>query len=206
MRVRTHDVLWIASGFAVALFAAVAILLFRGLGERGIVTALVVTARLAFLLFWPVYSAGALVTLFGATFQPLRAKARELGLAFTAALTVHLGLVGLLSLHIAPPALGVFLFFGGAAIFAYTLALFSFDPFRRALGAERWRLLSFLAMNYLAYAYIADFKSPLPYHGLKQTFFYLPFLLMSLAAPSLRLAAFCLRATRDWRAGLRRQT
>lgn len=205
MRVRVHDVLWIVSGFGAALFAAVAILFLRGVGEREIVTALAVTGRLTFLLFWPAYSAGALFTLFGSAFQPLRGRARELGLAFVAALTVHLGLIGLLSVLVAPPAFGVFLFFGGAAIFAYLLAVFSFDPFHRMLGVERWQLLSFVAMNYLAYAYITDFTNQLPYHGLKQTIFYLPFLLMSLAGPSLRLAAFSVRVMRG-HAWLRRET
>ena len=206
MRSRTNDALWMGSGFGAALLAAVLILFFRGAGERGIVLALGVTARIAFVLFWPAYSAGALVSLFGRAFQPFKKRAREFGLAFISALTVHLSLVGLLCVRATPPAAGVFLFFGGAAVFAYLLAIFSFDPFRQALGAERWRLLSFVAMNYLAYAFIKDFMNQLTFHGLKLTLFYLPFLLMALAGPSLRLAAALVRLAHAWLEPRRHET
>lgn len=203
---RARDSLWIGSAFAVALSIALAILISRGLGARGIVTALQATARIGFLLFWPAYSASALLILFGSPFEPVRGMARELGLAFVAVLTVHLSLVGLLSALVAPPAFRVFVFFGGAAIFAYLLALFSFAPFREALGVGRWRLLSAIGMNYLAYAFFKDFTNQLPYHGLKVAAFYLPFLLMAIAAPSLRLAAFFVRLTRDRHARVRHET
>jgi hypothetical protein len=204
MSVRTHDVLWMGSGFAAALVAAAAILLLRGLGEGAIVLTLAVTARIAFLLFWPAYVAGALVALFGPAFQSLRGWSRGLGLAFVSALTVHLSVVGLLCLLAKPPPLGVFLFFGGAAICAYLLVLFSFDPLRQALGPERWRLLSVVAMNYLAYAFITDFLNQLPYRSVKLAVFYLPFLLLAFAAPALRLSAFLSRVTRS--ASLRLKT
>src|SRR5271166_5751498 len=61
--------------------------------ERGVPVALAATARLAFLIFWPGYVASALTSLFGSAFSSLREHARELGLAFAAALILHLGLV-----------------------------------------------------------------------------------------------------------------
>jgi hypothetical protein len=194
------------AAFVAALSVAFAILMFRGFGERGIVTALQATARIGFVLFWPAYTAGALVALFGPAFEPLRGNARELGLAFVAVLTVHLGMVGLLCALVAPPTFGVFLFFGGAAISAYLLALFSFAPFRQALGAGGWRLLSVIGMNYIAFAFFKDFTGQLPYHSFKQAILYLPFLLMAIAGPSLRLAAFIARLARDRLAWVRRET
>jgi hypothetical protein len=68
---------------------------------------------------------------------------REFGLAFSSALLVHLGLVGLLSLIGAAPAVGVFIFFGIAAAWAYLLALFSIPRLHQALGRKyRWLLIS----------------------------------------------------------------
>jgi hypothetical protein len=61
----------------------------RGAGTQ---VALQATARLSFVLFWPAYSAAALAALFGPSFQPLRRRVREFGLAFAAAHLVHLEL------------------------------------------------------------------------------------------------------------------
>jgi hypothetical protein len=206
MKLRAGDALWMGTGFGAAFVTAAAILVIRGANERGIVLALMFTARVAFLAFWPAYSAGALASLFGPPFDRLRRKAREFGLAFAAALAVHVGLVGLLCALATPPALGVFIFFGGAAIFAYALALFSFEPMRSALGPERWRLLSAVGMNYIAYAFIADFVGLLSFHSLKAELFYAPFALLALAAPSLRLAASLARLGRHRLEPHQRQT
>ena len=206
MKLQAKDVLWMSFGFGAALTAAVAVLVLRGASERGIILALGITARIAFLLFWPAYSASALVSLFGGAFQPLKKRARELGLAFAAALTVHLGMVGLLCALATAPAAGVFRFFGGAAVFAYALAVFSFEPLRGALGPERWRLLSLVGMNYLAYAFFVDFTNQLSFHNLKLLLFYLPFAVMAIAGPSLRLAAFFVRLARDRPEPNRRET
>lgn len=197
MRARANDALWIGSAFGAALTVATVILYFRGATDKGIILALGVTARIGFLFFWPAYSAGALVALFGRAFQPLKKVSRELGLAFVAVLTVHLSLVGLLCAVGTAPARGVFVFFGGAAIFAYLLAIFSFAPFHQALGRQGWRLLNFLAMNYLAYAFFGDFMNQLPSRNLKLTLFYLPFTLMAVAGPSLRMTAFLVRLAHD---------
>ena len=61
-------------------------------------------------------------------------------------------------------------------------------------------------MNYLAYAFFKDFTNQLPYHGLKEAIFYLPFLLMATAAPGLRFAAFVARLTRGRLAWVRHKT
>jgi hypothetical protein len=197
MKPRANDALWIGTAFGAALLVALVILCLRGATGGSVSLALAMTARIGFLLFWPAYAAGALVVLFGQAFQPLKTVARELGLAFVGVLTVHLSLVGLLCVVAKAPAAGVFEFFGGAAACAYLLAIFSFDPFRRMLGAAQWRLLSFVAMNYLAYAFFKDFTNPQLFQNFKMTLFYLPFLLLAIAGPSLRLTAFVVRLAHD---------
>jgi hypothetical protein len=179
-----------SSAICATLAIAAAVMMALGGGPTGIHAALAATARLMFLLFWAAYCGGALVTLFGIRLQPLKAHARELGLAFSSALFVHLSLVGMLCWIGDAPGAETFIFFGIGAAFAYLLALFSFRRTRLLLGPQGWWLLSNVGMNYLAYAFIVDFvKEPLS-GGLKRTAEYLPFAVLSLVAPALRLAAF----------------
>jgi hypothetical protein len=200
VRSRLIDAVWMCLAFCAALALAVSVLIALGTGERGIHAALAATARLQFLLFWPAYSLGALASLFGPVFQPLKQHAREFGLAFSSALLVHLGLVGLLCLNGTAPAVGVFIFFGTAAAWAYLLALFSIPRLHRALGPKYWWLLSFVGMNYLAYAFFVDFSGHEPLHGgIKHFVGYFPFVVLAVAGPSLRLAAFVLRVGRGRR-------
>jgi hypothetical protein len=196
---RSIDALWMGSAFCAALVLAVGVLALRGPNEEGIHAALAATARLMFLLFWPAYSGSALASLFGPAFQPLKQHARECGLAFTAALLVHLGLIGLLCLIGAAPDVATFMFFGSAAAWACLLAVFSIDRLRQALGpGYRW-LLSNIGMNYLAYAFIVDFLRD-PLHGeIKHVIRYLPFAVLAIAGPSLRVAAFAQRVGRKRR-------
>ena len=98
MRSRSIDALWMFSAVCAALTLAASVTIALGAKQSGIDAALAATARLMFLLFWPAYSGGALVALFGAVFQPLKQHAREFGLAFASALLVHLGLVAVLCL------------------------------------------------------------------------------------------------------------
>ena len=79
MRSRPAADLWMGSAFGAALVLAAVVLAVLGAGERGTNAALAATARLSFLLFWAAYAGGALTALFGATFQPLKQRAREFG-------------------------------------------------------------------------------------------------------------------------------
>ena len=106
MRFRPTDCLWMGSAFGAALIVATIVIMVFGAGERGTATALRVSARFSFLLFWIAYAGSPLTALFGATFQPLKKRAREFGLAFAAALLVHIGLVGWLCWIGAPPGFG----------------------------------------------------------------------------------------------------
>lgn len=182
--------LWNGSVFFLALFLAGAVFVVFGAGERGIHAALQATARLSFLFFWPAYAGAALADLFGPMFQPLKRKGRELGLAFAAALVVHLALVACLSYIGATPPLGTFIFFGVAAIFTYLLALFSVARFRRALGTRGWCLLRNVGLNYIAFAFAVDFlRGPL-FDSLTHLAAYLPFALFSILGPIFRLTGY----------------
>ena len=68
------------------------------------------TARFSFPLFWPAYTAGAITTLFGPTFEPAKRRGREIGLAFASAHLVRLGFVARLSYIGAASALVYFSF------------------------------------------------------------------------------------------------
>jgi hypothetical protein len=199
VRSRSIDALWMFSAVCAALTLAASVTIALGAKQSGIDAALAATARLMFLLFWPAYSGGALVALFGAVFQPLKQHAREFGLAFASALLVHLGLVAVLCLIGAAPDAATFVFFGIGAAWAYVLALFSIPRLRLALGPRNWWLLSNVGMNYVAYAFIVDFLQQPLHGGVKHIIEYLPFAVLSLAGPGLRLAAYMQRIGRSWR-------
>jgi len=92
----------------------------------------------------------------------------------------------------------VFIFFGVAATWAYLLALFSIPHLQQALGPKYWWLIRNVGMNYIAYAFAVDFlKDPLG-GGVKHLAQYLPFAVLAIAGPGLRLVAFVHRVGRKW--------
>ena len=186
------------SAFGAALILAAVVIAVLGAGEKGTGAALRATARFSFLLFWIAYSGAALSALFGAKFQPLKQHAREFGLAFAAAHLVHIGLVGWLCWIGAAPSVGTFVFFGVAVIFTYLLALFSIGNVQRALGPRWWWLLRTVGMNYITYAFFVDFMNNPLHGGIKHVVTYLPFAILAVAGPFLRLAAWTLRMRNRW--------
>jgi hypothetical protein len=199
MRPRPTAYLWMGSAFGAALVLAAVVLAVLGTSEPGTKAALAATARLSFLLFWAAYAGTALTALFGTTFQPLKQRAREFGLAFAAAHLVHISLVGWLCWIGAAPGVAVFVFFGIALIFTYLLALFSIGNLQQTLGPRWWWLLRTVGMNYIAYAFFVDFmKYPL-HGGIKHVVEYLPFAILAIIGPFLRLAAWALRMRHRWR-------
>ena len=181
---------WLAVPFCAALALAAAVLAIYGTGDDGIHAALLATARLQFLLFWPAYAGAALVSLFGAAFMPLRRHARELGLGFAAALAVHLSLVAWSCAIGDVPPVRTFIVFGFAAVCVYGLALFSLARLQRLLGATAWAILRFLAMNYIALAFADDFLRSLVAPGFGHALLYWPFATLAVAGPALRLIAY----------------
>jgi hypothetical protein len=184
---------WMASAFCAALGLAALVLAALGPGQHATSVALRVTARFSFLLFWLAYAGGAMTTLFGPAFDPLKRRARELGLAFASAHLVHLGLVAWLTYIGAPPSRGTFVLFGIAALWVYLLALFSIPRLHKALGSRAWWFLRVVGLNYIAYAFAKDFLQYPQFGSFKYLAGYLPFAALSVAGPALCLAAFVQR-------------
>ena len=184
---------WIAVPFVAELTLAAAVLALAGADDSGIHAALLATARLAFLLFLPAYIGSALATLFGPAFDGLRRRGREFGLAFAAALAVHLALVAWLCMLGDIPPVRTFVVFGVAAVCVYGLALFSIAKLQHWLGPRVWAVLRFLAMNYIACAFADDFLRIAPSVTFDYGFVYLPFALLAIAGPMLYGAAFMKR-------------
>lgn len=196
MRERPAAVVWMGSAFCAALVLAVVVLAVLGAGERGTDVALLATGRLSFLLFWPAYAGGPLSTLFGPAFLPVKQRAREFGLAFASAHLVHIGLVAWLCLIGAAPAVSTFVLFGIALFWTYFLALFSIGRVHQVLGPKAWWLARVVGLNYIAYAFAADFlKNPLQ-GGARHVVGYLPFAFLAIAGPTLRFAAWLVRIAR----------
>jgi hypothetical protein len=191
---RPNAVGWIASAFCAALGLAALVLWIVGPGVKGTILALQMTARLSFMLFWSAYTAGALTALFGSAFEPLKRRAREFGLAFASAHLVHLALVAWLTYIGAAPPLGVFVFFGVAALWVYLLMLFSIPRLQQLLGPKGWWLLRVVGLNFIAYAFAKDFLGYREFGNVRYLVGYLPFVVLSILGPLLRLAAFVHRA------------
>jgi hypothetical protein len=193
---RSHDParVWMIGAVGGALALAGAVLADFGTGPDGIGQAVRYTARWSFLFFWLSYVGGAMAILFGPAFAGLARSARNLGLAFAAALQVHIGLVIWLGVVIGEIPLqgGVLLFFLVALFFSYLLVLLSFGVGTRKLG-RLWRPLLLLGATYILIAFGRDFvlgaldrtNQHWPYAAE-----YVPFALLSLIAIALRLGAF----------------
>ena len=185
--VRHNTAMWMAVAFCASAGAAIAAVAMSR--HRDITAALAMSARIAFLFFWPAYVGGALVSLFGDIFLPLTAHARNLGLAFAAAIFVHLGLVARLCVVGPAPSIQTFVIFGTAALFACLLTLLSINRVRQILPRVYWRPTFFVATNYIAFAFLLDFAK-FPLDNLRQGLAYFPFLALAVIAPALRLAAW----------------
>jgi len=190
---RPSALVWMGLAFGAALAIAASVLAHWGLGKSGVEVALRMTARLGFLLFWPGYVSGALVALFGPRFKPLQRRARELGLAFAAVLMVHLGLIGWLCWIGAAPSLRTFAIFGLGVMWVGLLALFSIEGFGRALGSKGWWVLRNIGMNYIAFDFALDFLKPQHQPTLLHLVEYLPFAMLAVLGPALRLLAWLKR-------------
>jgi hypothetical protein len=149
------------------------------------------TARWSFVWFWLASCSAALGVLFGARFLPLATRARQFGLAFAAAHLVHVVLVAYM-LHGAttPFARQPLIFFGTGVFFVYLMALLSLSGrLRELIGARAWRAVRVIGLEYINYAYYSDFHGKTFHKGVVNLVVYLPFLLLVLAGPVLRLAA-----------------
>ena len=191
---RDDAFVWMGGAFCAALGLAASVLALRGADVHGTDTALAATARLSFLLFWLAYAGGAMPALFGAALQPLRRHGRDFGLAFASAHIVHLSLVGWLCYIGATPGARLFEVFGIATGWIYLLALFSFRPMQVMLDAKTWWVMRTVGMNYILYVFATDFlRNPFS-GGVRRMAEYVPFAVLVVAGPALRVAAFVVRA------------
>jgi hypothetical protein len=193
---RRHDSAWVwmIGAFGGALALAVAVLAGYGTGPDGLTLAVRVTARWSFLFFWLSYTGGAMAILFRPAFAGLARQARALGLAFAAALLVHIGLVVWLGVIIGQLPLqgGLLWFFLVALFFSCLLTLLSFGNGMRKLG-RLWRPLLLLGTTYILIAFGRDFVLGALDRRTQHWLYaaeYVPFALLSLIAIPLRLAAF----------------
>jgi D-alanyl-lipoteichoic acid acyltransferase DltB (MBOAT superfamily) len=188
-----------AASFAMALAI---VLIARGVAAPGekVTMALRATARWSFLLFWLASTGGALVTLYGSRFQALARQARTLGLSFASAHLAHLGVVAWIYFSSSnPPERSTLIFFGIAAIWTYTLAIFSIQRLSAALNPKLWRAVRIVGVEYIALAFLVDFdKNPFQ-GGFANLVAYVPFLALAVAGPLLRLAALVKRLSQTRR-------
>jgi len=185
---------WMIGALGGALALAVAVMAGFGTGPDGLRLGLRVTARWSFLFFWLSYTGGAMAILFGPAFAGLARQARAFGLAFAAALAVHIGFVVWLGIVIGQIPLqgGVLWFFLVALLLTGALALLSFGSAMRTLG-RAWRPLLFLGTTYILVAFGRDFVLGALDQKTQNWLYaaaYVPFALFSVVAVPLRLAAF----------------
>lgn len=184
-----------AAAFLASVVLASGTLTVLGAAHKGTIIALQLTARWSYCFFLPAYVGGALAAIFGATFQPLARRARDLGLAFASAHLTHLCLVGwLYYISPRPPvSTSTAVYFGIAAILTYVLALFSIPTLVARLPPRVWWWLRTLAMEYIALAFLTDFLHQPFNQGLAHLAAYLPFIGLAAAAALLRIAFYSKR-------------
>ena len=184
---------WVVGAFGGALALAVAILAAEGTGYDGLRLGVRVTARWSFLYFWLSYAGGATAILFGPAFAGMARVARSSGLAFAAALQVHIGLVVWLGVVTGRVPLqgGVLWFFLVALLFTDLLALLSVGIGMDRVGRLR-RPLLLLGTTYILIAFGRDFvlgALGATARSWVDAAEYVPFAVLSVIAIPLRLAA-----------------
>ena len=193
----TRDWMILATTVSLGMVLLIAVVAPRG--DR-VALALRATARWSFLWFWLASTGGALVTLWGSRLQALAQRARDFGLAFASAHSVHIALaIFLLYFLAAPFPRSKLIFFGVGAFWVYLLALLSFKRVAALVESRVARLLRSIGVEYIAVVFIADFYQGPLQGGALNEIVYLPLLLMAVAGPLLRLAAVVKR-----RSGLQR--
>jgi hypothetical protein len=180
---------WMAAAFAVGLAIVLIARWVEGPGER-VSMALRATARWSFLLFWLASAGSALTTLFGSRFLPLARRARDFGLAFASAHLAHLGVVAwIYSTSVVVPRRSTLIFFGIAVFWTYLLAILSWHHLSSRLNPRVWSMVRTVGVEYIAFAFWTDFAMQIFAGGMVNFIVYLPFVILAVAGPALRLAA-----------------
>jgi hypothetical protein len=180
---------WMAAAFAVGVAIVLIARLTEGPGER-VAVALRATARWSFLWFWLASSGRALATLFGARFLVVARRARDFGLAFASAHLAHLGVVAWIFYdHPGAFAQSTTVFFGIAAFWTYLLAILSWNHLAAKLNPRVWHAVRTVGVEYIAFAFWSEFAVHTFHDGIVNVAIYLPFVILAVAGPPLRLAA-----------------
>jgi hypothetical protein len=156
-------------------------------------------ARVAFIPFWLSYTGGAWVTLGFRRFVVIRDHARELGLAFAAAIAVHLALIFWQTLLGHPPGRGVVVIFGVAALLTLVLTVVSIPPLSKRLPRAALAGFRFWATTYIALAYLRDFAIHPQPTVLYYWIAYAPFAALDALGLAMRALAWVRGVWEPWR-------
>jgi hypothetical protein len=180
---------WMLGAFVPSLLIAWLTLANVGTSARGTVLALQLTARWAYLFFWPAYAGSALATVFGSRFARLAQHGRELGLAFAAAMLPHAALVAWIFYEspTLPMSRAKAVYFSVALVFAYLLAVLSIKRVGAKLTPTLSRNIRLLGAEYIALAFLRDFLGVPSHATVMQWLAYLPFITLAVVAGLLRL-------------------
>ncbi len=181
---------WMSVAFAGGL-AIVLTIYAVGVPAHRLSTALRATARWSLLWFCLATYGGALTVLFGSRFQALARRGRDLGLAFTAAHSIHTALVIWL-LYSSPyniPRL-YWIVFSIGVFWVYVLATFSLsNTLSTWLGPGRWKIVRTIGVEYIAFAFIFEFANRILDGNRANALHYFPLFAAAAGGPLLRIAA-----------------
>jgi len=160
MSSRSNTWVYVAAAAAVSVVVAMREIVHVGDLDHGLPAAVGAVARVAFIPFWLSYTGGALVTLGVRRLTFVRDHAREFGLAFAAAIAIHVGLICWQTLRGQPPAPTIVAIFGFAALLTLLLALASLPTLSKRLPRVALARFRTLATTYIALVYLRDFAIP----------------------------------------------
>jgi hypothetical protein len=139
-----------------------------------------------------------MATLFGPRLNILVQYRRDFGLGYAAAHLVHVGLVAhLVSMSDRPFLEAIMPFFAVGVVWTYLLALSSWERLSNLFSPSFWRALRNIGLEYLALIFFSDLVLlPIRTHT-NHPFEYLPFSILIIAGPILRMAAATQRYLHD---------
>jgi hypothetical protein len=186
---------------AVAASVVVAAMKLAGASDldHGLPSAVSAVARVAFVPFWLSYTGGAWVALGFRRFVVVRDHARELGLAFAAAIAIHICLILWQTLRGDPPALMTAVIFGVAALLTLILTVISFRSFADRLPRVALARFRAYATTYVALVYLLDFAHRPQPDGLHYWVAYGSFAALDVVGLTVRVLAWLREVSKTWR-------
>ncbi|HEV2702984.1 MAG TPA: hypothetical protein VGV09_15245 [Steroidobacteraceae bacterium] len=150
------------------------------------------TARWSFFWFCLATYGGVLRELFGARFEPLASRARDFGLAFAGAQSIHIALAAwLLVASTQPfPRLPLIVFSIGVLCLSVLAVCSLSTKLAGHLGARNWKRVRTICVEYLAFAFVFEFSSRILTGNRANALHYLPLFVAALGGPVLRAVAW----------------